>query len=1249
MIRNVNDVGKPNGLLQGLASLWLGAVLIVVVLVAMAVATIYESTHTTELALATFYMSPWFHGALALLGLNVLAAMAVRFPWGKDRWGFVVTHGSILLILVGALVTKMFGVDGQLALFEGESGNEIKLSSGERVTITDKATGRTSAIELKAPITGMLEAKDVDGLVANLDAVVTRIETILSDSEVAESVVDDGPKKNVAIEVAFTGTKFDEPVWVFEGAESTRVPVILEVVGSTEELARRVATKPADDSSIGTVKVSIAGLDVEYPVKECMDSPKTIGQSGYSVRVLEYFPHAVVGQGGVVQSASDRPVNPAIRVEVTGPSGTQTKTSFSRFPDYGATHAGQGSDDVRVKFVATATASARNAPITVLTGGDGQLIAQFADGSGEPVTTPLTVGAPVATPWPGVTFAVQRRFDRARLDRQMQLPKERGEIRVPAVRVAIDGVKTQKAWVRKGEGSEIQVEGRAYELAYGDRSTPLGFSVTLSKFTVGYYPGGRRPRSFESQIAITDPASGRTINHIVSMNHPTKFGSFRLYQSSYQLAGQKAMSVLSVSRDPGQPIVFTGYFGLMGGMAWVLVNRLRKSRAGQTKSETNGRDRVISLLVPGDRCAQSMPAGAGSPQNATAHHPPPAKGEAQSPLNPPLVRGERVRRMNMILFALLGIWLGNGSAGAAESPASVDALALREIGVQHDGRYMPLDTLARDVVKSVTGKVKFDGGDPVLTLLAWTFEPKKWMNEPLITVANAELRKEIGLAPDRKVFSYVELSAHERLRSLIEGLEHAPQGRKMDPLESKVSGIHEKLLTLHNVFEGQVIRLIPDPSDSLAAWKPASLAGMGGPQEVREAWRALSDAFVASNATAFDEASQKLIVATKALPAAYRPASALLNVELRYNRLSPFQTAWRITLVGAIFAALAMVVRRRWFDVLVLVVLLAGFSVLTYGLSLRWQIAGRIPASNMYESLLFLGWGVGAFAILSMFLFRQRLVPLTAAGMASLALVLADVLPVDSFVRPIAPVLLDTVWMSIHVPIIMVSYSVLALAVLVAHIQVVLMAAAPRRSQLVHTIDGLHYWYVSVGSLLLTAGIITGSMWAAASWGRYWGWDPKEVWSLVALLGYLTILHVRIDTSRTPRWVYVVGAILLVGTLGMVVPKLGPLSTGGMLGISGTCAGIALMVLTRGPFATAAKSIVCFWLIVMTYVGVNYVLGTGLHSYGFGTGAVARYMFLMGGADLGFVAICAAVYSARTWTGASLRPALGFAANATSR
>jgi ABC-type transport system involved in cytochrome c biogenesis permease subunit len=338
-------------------------------------------------------------------------------------------------------------------------------------------------------------------------------------------------------------------------------------------------------------------------------------------------------------------------------------------------------------------------------------------------------------------------------------------------------------------------------------------------------------------------------------------------------------------------------------------------------------------------------------------------------------------------------------------------------------------------------------------------------------------------------------------------------------------------------------------------------------------------------------------------------------------------------LAGTVLSALAMLIRRKWCDGLGLLVLLVGFGVLTYGLSLRWQIAGRIPASNMFESLLFLSWGVGAFAIVSVFLFRQRLVPLTASAMASLALILADRLPVDHFIRPIAPVLLDTVWMSIHVPIIMVSYSVLALAVLIAHLQLVVLAAAPRRTELAQSVDGLLYWYLHVGSFLLTAGIITGSMWAASSWGRYWGWDPKEVWSLVALLGYLTILHVRIDHQRIPRWVYAAGVLLLAATLAVIVPKLAPLTPGRILGLAGTVVGMGIMVLTRGQFATAAKSIICFWLIVMTYVGVNFVLGIGLHSYGFGTGAVARYMFLLGGIDLSFVALCALVYLVRrSWT-----------------
>jgi ABC-type transport system involved in cytochrome c biogenesis permease subunit len=568
----------------------------------------------------------------------------------------------------------------------------------------------------------------------------------------------------------------------------------------------------------------------------------------------------------------------------------------------------------------------------------------------------------------------------------------------------------------------------------------------------------------------------------------------------------------------------------------------------------------------------------------------------------------------------------------AKLPGSLDLSTIRALPVQHDGRWMPLDTLARDLVREVTGETRFRGHDPVTVLLAWAFDRTAWMQQPMIGIRNAELRAELGLPADRTMFSFTDLLSHEKLLSLMEELERKPPGRKPDSLESKVNDISEKLMALQQAFGGQSIRLIPDAAHPAGAWRPIPLTGPeSSPEEAsaRDAWAELGRTFLADDASGFAPAGDKLSQALAALPAAYRPSPELIATELDYNRLRPFHIAWIAMAVGAVLAAIALGVGRRWFDALALLPLIAGFVVLTYGLGLRWQIAGSFPASNMYESLLFLGWGMGLFAILTPLVFRQRLVLLTASGMGALAVLLADVLPLDPFVRPVMPALLDTIWMAIHVPVIMVSYSVLALGVLIAHVQLGAMAVAPQRRSLSAAIDSLHYWYVHVGSILLAAGIITGSMWAASSWGRYWGWDPKEVWSLVALLGYLTILHTRLRREQMPLWAYLVGAALTLAVFVLIAWSLTPHSVGTISALAAALAAVGFLVLAHGPFATAVKSILCFWMVLMTYVGVNYVLGIGLHSYGFGTGAVARNMLWIGGIDLALVGAFGAVYSLR--------------------
>ncbi len=1212
------------GVVRAVASLWFGAVLLVLVLLTLACATVYESMHGTEPAAHAFYGTWWFRGLLALLGVNVLAAVLARLPLTRAKIGFVVTHASLLLILLGALATRLFGIDGQLALIEGESTDQLRLSGRERLTIANRDAGALNFVDLDASVFGALEAVDrPNDATVRLDTVSLRVLRYLPDSEASTAVTNDGPAPRSAVEASLLAAGVDDPAWVLEGEPRSfgQMTVVLTSVADRAELEARLSPQAADTVSAGTLKLEIAGAEYQLPIEACMKEPQPVGPAGYTAKVLEYFPHATVASGGGVVNASAQPVNPAIRAEIVGPGGAQTKLAFARFPDFASSHGSLGAEDVKLVFVSSAAAPTPSAPVEVLTTPAGDLYARFTAG-GATTNRELRLGGAIDTPWPGVRFAVLRKFDRARVTQQLVVPEKIGSPRTPAVLLAVQGGESDsEVWLTKNAPKQFTIAGVPYEFTYRDQAQPLGFRIALNKFTVGYYPGGRRPRSFESQITITDPATGATVNRIISMNHPTSYGGYTLYQSSYELSGQKALSVLSVARDPGQPIVFVGYFGLLGGMCWVLVTRRgARSRAaidGNGRDEARRKaDRKISLLAPGEHCVINgddlVAARSGRYTRPVRHRAGPPGGAVNT----------------LALIVTLG--LAAGSASAADVPASLDLETVRGLCVQHDGRYMPLDTLARDVVHGVTGRAFFENRDPGLTLLAWTFDAETWKRTPLIAVRNAELRQEIGLSPDKSVFSYAELTSHQRLRSLIQDLSRMEPAHKPDPLESKVSAIHDKLTQLQAVFAGQFIRLAPHPGDALAPWKTPAESKPPGP-----AWGNLKTAFLAGDPAQFAEASQQLAAAASAMPAAFRPTSETLATELRYNRLALFTTAWRITLVGTLIAALAMAVRRKWFDAVAFLVLLAGFCVLTYGLALRWQIAGRIPASNMFESLLFLGWGVGAFAILAVPLFQQWLVPLTASAMSSLALLLADCLPVDHFIRPIAPVLLDTVWMSIHVPIIMVSYSVLTLAVLVAHIQLVLMAAAPNRTRLSNTVDGLHYWYVQVGVLLLAAGIITGSMWAASSWGRYWGWDPKEVWSLVALLGYLTILHVRIDHERVPVWVRLAAVALVIATLAVIVPKLAPLSAGRVLGMVGAVVGMAFMVMAKGQFATAAKSIICFWLIIMTYVGVNYVLGVGLHSYGFGTGAVARYMFLMGGADMGFVVLCAAIYLIRS------RPDLG--------
>ena len=178
---------------------------------------------------------------------------------------------------------------------------------------------------------------------------------------------------------------------------------------------------------------------------------------------------------------------------------------------------------------------------------------------------------------------------------------------------------------------------------------------------------------------------------------------------------------------------------------------------------------------------------------------------------------------------------------------------------------------------------------------------------------------------------------------------------------------------------------------------------------------------------------------------------------------------------------------------------------------MRIAISGRAPVTNMYESVVYVGLGVALFGALLEIFHRRRYVLTAAAAVATVALILADNCPValDPSLQPLQPVLRCNFWLVTHVMTITMSYAAFALALGISNITLGYYLCGAEDGTAIESLTAFTYRAMQVGVLLLAAGTILGGVWADYSWGRFWGWDPKEVWALITLLGYLAVLHAR--------------------------------------------------------------------------------------------------------------------------------------------
>jgi cytochrome c-type biogenesis protein CcsB len=555
-------------------------------------------------------------------------------------------------------------------------------------------------------------------------------------------------------------------------------------------------------------------------------------------------------------------------------------------------------------------------------------------------------------------------------------------------------------------------------------------------------------------------------------------------------------------------------------------------------------------------------------------------------------------------FFLLIFLLLQAIPGLRAAPASSSALDFKEWGllaVQDGGRRKPMDTMARETLVRLTGQREvtafgrqWGASDFLLSMLLDTHD---WKKEPILLVGFRPLIQQLGLDPTRKQFSYMELAHATALGPMVqEAHDVRDEGDKPDRVHQEAENVAGRMALFDQVEKGDVFLIVPATNDARKAWVLPPDFATYYPQDrfapATQALQALAAAYLAGDAFQFSSHAHDLRVALRSLSPSIYPSEGDLGREYFYNQLRPFDWAAGAYAIGLLLIGLGawFQVRNPWVTRLGLASTLVGLLFHVTGMGLRCWIGGRPPVTNMYESMIWVASGVLIFSLIFFLRYRTVVYLLAALPISLSLLLLVGQMPLllPENIDPLVPVLRNNYWLTVHVLTITLSYAAFALAMGFGHILLFQYVRNPGEAK---NDKAMHFWLYRVlqlGVLLLAAGTILGGVWANYSWGRFWGWDPKETWALITLLCYIVVLH-----GRLAGW--------------------------------------------WRDFGLAVGSVVCFLAVVMAWYGVNFVLGTGLHSYGFGIGGES---YVMTAIALDLVYVSTAVFRYLRHGAESLSPKL---------
>jgi len=705
-----------------------------------------------------------------------------------------------------------------------------------------------------------------------------------------------------------------------------------------------------------------------------------------------------------------------------------------------------------------------------------------------------------------------------------------------------------------GQPQTVKIGKLEYTFTYGNKVYNLPFSIKLNDFIAQKYPGTEKSfSSFESQVTVQNKAE--VFDARIFMNNILDYEGYRFFQSSFD--PDEMGTVLSVSHDYwGTMITYFGYFLLYFALMAIMFTK--HSRFADLKRK---------LEVVKTKKAKFLPL--------------------------------------VLLFFSFGAFAQNHNNAQFLSEKQLDSIIQkRKVTEEHaakfgrlivqdaGGRMKPINTFSSELLRKVSHSDTYKGMNSDQVFLSMTQGGNIWIQVPLIYMksGNDSIRKIIGIDPEKKFASFIDFFDNAGNYKLMPYLEEAYKAANPNQFEKDFIETDKKVNLMESALSGSIMKIFPIPNDPNNKWVSfpelanSGMKGMAATYTQNILLMYFTELEKASVSNQYDKANG-LLESINGFQNKYgskvMPTEEKITSEILYNKYDVFQKLpyWYMyaAILMLLFTILKIFKERKFLNYAVNtmhVVVGLLFALHTIALIARWYISGHAPWSNAYESIIYVAWATMFFGLA--FDRKSKLTVASSAFVAAMILTAAYMNWIDPEIGNLQPVL-NSYWLMIHVAIIVASYGPFALGMILGLVSLLLILFTTEKNKEkmklnIKEITYINEMALTIGLIMLTIGNFLGGQWANESWGRYWGWDPKETWALISIMVYAFVIHARFVPALRGKWIF------------------------------------------------NLMSVAAFLSILFTYFGVNFHL-VGLHSYASGEAHSLNWIWY----SLGAIAVIGAI------------------------